>query len=551
MKRKSALLLLSLILVVSVFMIGCSAENASKNANTSEVDKNNKGAPSSMPDRPFTFISQQIVETIDPAKHTDETSSMVIVNMYDSLVYPRVDQKSLEPGPNIAESWEVSDDGLTYTFKIKEGIFFHSGNELTADDVAFSMKRALALQQGNSWMWSDVLESEGVSAVDNYTVEFKLKKPYAPFVSTLAQLFVVDSKLIMENLEDGEFGEFGDYGQAFLENNTAGSGPYKLEKWERGSEVQLVRFDEYWKGWEDNQIKEVRVMIVGEEATAKTMLSAGEVDMVNQWLSTETYSDLAEVNGVTVTESVDTSIFHIPLNTQKPPLDDINVRKAIVHAFDYETATKEIMNGAQQARGPVSSEIPGHNPESTQYHRDLELAKEYLSKSKYAGEELDVDFMFIGEFPQHRQFATLLQNNLQEIGIKVNLKPDTWANIMEATSSLNTSPHMIIVSAGLRYPHVDAHTYGMYHSSVHGSYLSASWYDNSEVDEILEGARNAVDEDEQMKNYMEAQKIITDDAVSIYIANPTHRIAYRDWVKDYYHVGILGFDLNFYYLKLE
>ncbi|MEI3613573.1 ABC transporter substrate-binding protein [Pseudogracilibacillus sp. SO30301A] len=504
---------------------------------------------SEMPDRPFVFMSQQIIETIDPAKHTDETTTAAVINIYDALVYPDVEAGTIDPSPNLATKWDVSEDGLTYTFTLRDDVQFHSGNSLTADDVVYSMQRLLAIKQGSSWMFSDVLEPENVKSIDDHTVEFKLNTPYAPFVSTLTQLYVVDSELVKENAVDGDYGEFGDYGESFLENNTAGSGPYQVVSFDRSSELSLTRFEDYWKGWEEGQLDEVKIRVVEEEATVRTLLAAGDADMANQWLSMESYKNFENMEGIEVAENVDTSIYHIPMHTQKPPLDDVNVRKAIAYAFDYETAVNDIMNGATQARGPVSEAIPGHNNEAIQYSKDIEKAKEFLSQSKYAGEELEIDFVFIGEFPEHRQFSQLLQNNLKEIGINVNLKPDTWANITDMASDIESSPHMFLVNVGLRYPHADAHTYGMYHPSVHGSYLAASWYDNDEVTKVLEEGRKAIDVDEQMNYYAQAQELIAEDAPSVYIANQTHRIAYRDYITNYKFVGILGFDLNFYYLR--
>lgn len=549
MKKK--LLALVLFLLMSIILLSACGSNESSNDSSGDSSKGSEEFVelSGMPDRPFVFMSQQIIDTIDPAKHTDETSTAAVINMYDPLVYPDVEAGTIEPAPNLATEWEVSDDGLTYTFKLRDDVIFHSGNKLTADDVVYSMQRLLAIQQGSSWMFSEVLKPENVKALDDYTVEFKLNTPYAPFVSTLTQLYVVDSELLKENTVDGDYGENGDYGEKFLENNTAGSGPYKLVSFDRSSELSLTKFEDYWKGWEDGQLEEVQIRVVEEEATVRTLLASGEADMANQWLSIESYNNFENMDGIEVSKTIDTSVYHIPMHTQKPPLDDVNVRKAIAYAFDYEVAINDIMNGANQARGPVSEAIPGHNKDATQYSRDLEKAKEYLEKSKYAGEELEVDFVFIGEFPEHRQFSQLLQSNLQEIGIKVNLKPDTWANITEMTSNIDSSPHMFLVNVGLRYPHADAHTYGMYHPSVHGSYLAASWYNNDEVTELLDKGRQAIDVDEQNEYYAKAQELITEDAPSIYIANKMHRIAYRDYITDYNYVGILGFDLNFYYLK--
>lgn len=542
---KSVLVFITFALVAA----GCSSSTPQSSQDNAQQQQQEQ-KPSE--DKQFVFVSQSDVSSIDPVKATDEVSLAAIINFYDPLLYPKVGEGSMEPGPHLAEKWEASPDGKTYTFTLRKDVKFQSGNPFTANDVVFTIQRILALKQGNSWLWSDVLTPESVKAVNDNTVTFSLNKPYAPFVASLTQLYILDSVELKKNLDKGgQFGEMGDYGQKYLEDHVVGSGPYKLAGWERGSKIEFTQFADYWKGWKENQIKNFRFQNVSEEATVKTMLASGEADMVNTWLSVKTFNDLKKMDGITVKEDTGASLSLLPMNNQKAPMDDINVRKAISYAFDYETATRDILAGAIQAKGPVSSIIPGHNKDVTQYVRDIAKAKEFLAKSKYAGQALEIDYMFIGDFPVHRQIGALLQQNLAEIGIKVNLQASTWPKIMEATSKKETTPHMFIVDVGLRYPHVDNHTFGMYHPSVWGNYRGASWYDNKETSKLLEQARNAVNVDDQMKFYKEAQKLITEDAPAVYISNPTHRIAYKNYVEGYKYVGVLGYDLAFYNLSLK
>jgi peptide/nickel transport system substrate-binding protein len=540
-----------MLLVFSVALIaGCSSsETATQENNDATNKEGGSETTSEVPDRPFVYLAQQVVGTIDPAKHTDETSLQAVINTYDPLVFPMIEKGSMEPGPHVAENWDISEDGKTYTFHLKEGIKFHSGNELTAKDVVFSITRMMAIQKGYSWLWHGILEPENVQAVNDYTVEFTLNGPYAPFVSTLTQLFIVDKDIVLANIEDGEFGEFGDYGQKYLEENIAGSGSYVIDRWERGSELRLSKFPDYWKGWSEGQIEEVRFMIVEEEATVRTMLASGAADMANQWLSVKSFEDLAKEDGIVVKEDPSVQLYHLPINTQRPPFDDINVRKAVLHAFNYETANKQILNGATRAVGPVPILVPGHNPDVTVYQHDIEKAKSYLAQSKYAGQDLTVEFMYINEQPTQRQMGSLLQHSLGEIGIEVELNGVPWAQITESTANVETTPHLVNIFDTLKYPHIDSHTYGIYHPSAYGSYRSSSWYDNPKTKEALENARAAINVEEQMEYYKEAQKLVVEDAVSIYIANPTHRIAFRDYVQGYTYVGLLGYDTAFYYLS--
>lgn len=541
-----------ILILTSLLLAACSSEKPAAHPSKEPVPVPSSEAPVQKGDanKPFVYVAQQDAETADPGRSNDEFSLALILNTYDPLVYPKVDEGSIEPGAHVAEGWTISEDGITYTFTIRSGIKFHNGNELTAEDVAYSMERILALNKGSCWLWGELLDPSGIS-VDGNQVIFKLNSPHAPFLASLTQLFIVDSKTVKANQESGEFGENGDYGQKYLETNVAGSGPYLLESWERGSKIKLKQFTDYWKGWTDNQLENVQMQIVGEESKVKTMLASGKADMVNKWLSVKAFSDLAKLDGIIVKEDTDSGLFHIPMNTQKAPLDDINVRKAITLAFDYTTATQVILDGDTQAAGPISSVILGHNDDVKPYERNVELAREYMAKSKYAGQPMEIEYMFINEFPVHHQIGALLQQNMAEIGIMVKMNGSTWADIMEATTQKETTPHMIIVDLGLRYTHVDAHTYGQYNPSSCGNYHSSSWYDNKEAADVLEKARTSPNPQDQLKYYKQAQEMITADAVSVYISNPTHRIAYRDHVDGYKYVGLIGYDLNFYQLSLK
>ncbi|GAB4568207.1 MAG: ABC transporter substrate-binding protein [Anaerolineae bacterium] len=499
----------------------------------------------------FTYVEGQVISTIDPAKHVDESSLHAVINLYDPFLRPKLEENSMEPGPWVAESWEISEDGLTYTFKIRQGIKFHDGSELTAEDVQFSMERMLALKKGFSWLWQGVLEPGSTEVIDDYTVAFHLNQPYAPFLATLIQLFIVNKDLVMANLQPGDFGEMQDYGQAFLEDNEAGSGPYVKESWDRGSKFVFRRFPDYWKGWEPGQIDKVNYLIVTEEATKKTLLQSGEADMVDQWMTAESYEELAKNPDITVQVDPSVQLFHLPMNTKKAPTDNIHLRKAIIYAFDYETAVKEIIPGSVQAAGPVPVRAWGHAEDVQPYHQDMEEAKKHFEMSGLKPGEVELDFWFPSSVPMERKIGLLLASNLQELGIKLNINPVQWANITEAAANVDTSPHLTGIFDTLKYPHPDSHTYGMYHPSCWGSYRCLSWYDNPEVTALLEKARATIDLEEQIELYKEAQRKIVEDAPSLYIANPAHRIAYRNHVKGYTYVGLLGYDLSFYTLRIE
>jgi peptide/nickel transport system substrate-binding protein len=494
----------------------------------------------------FTYIEQQIITASDPAVAVDESSLIAAINLYDPLLYPNVEKGSMEPRPHVAESWTVSPDGKVYTFKLRRGIRFHSGRELTADDVVFSMERALRMKKGFSWVWTPVLEPGRIKAVDKYTVRFELKEAYAPFLGSLLLFFILDKDLVMRNIKPGPYGEFGDYGSAFLERADAGSGPYRMERFDRATEMVMTRFENYWRGWKPNQISRVSFKTVTEEATVKTLIKAGQADMVNQWLSVQGFQELKQVPGIVVKEDPSVQLFHLQMNTKKPPLDNVKVRQAISYAFDYDTAIQKIFLGATRARGPVPVRVPGWNPKVPVYTRNVATAKRLLAESGVPPQNLSVEYAYVVTLPLERQIGLLLKSNLEEIGFKVEIRGEPWARIVELATKPETTPHITAIFDTLKYPHVDSHTYGMYHPSCWGTFRCMSFYENPRVTQVLEAARRAVKPEEQLRLYQLAQELIVRDAPSIYVANPLHRIAFRDYVKGYRYVGLLGFDVAFY-----
>jgi len=160
---------------------------------------------------------------IDPAVGSDNSSASALVNLYDTLVFP---DKAGNPIPHVAKSWKSSTDGKTWTFNLRKGIKFHDGTELTAKDVKFSMDRMVAIGQGYAFLFA----GKGISttASGKYTVIFKFKKAFGPFLTTLYRFSILNENLVMRHLKKpGAHGKLGDYGKKFLLTNDAGSGPYK------------------------------------------------------------------------------------------------------------------------------------------------------------------------------------------------------------------------------------------------------------------------------------------------------------------------------------
>lgn len=500
----------------------------------------------------YRFVTNQETMVFDPAKSVDETELGNVFNTYEPLVYP------IEPGkapvPWLAKEWEVSEDGLTYTFKLREGIKFHDGTEVTAEDVAFSMDRMLRINLGFAWLWSGILDPGDTEVVDKYTVAFRLNKPFGPFIATLVEFLIMNKDLLIKEKKPGEFGEFGDYGQAYLETHDAGSGPYIVEDVELGDKIVFKKFADYWRGWKPNQVDKVIWEVIPETATIVLKMKKGEGDMSCQWLTVEQFEDLAKTPGVKVREDPQMQLFLAQVNNKKKPFDDPNVRKAVSYAFDYKTAIEEIFKGGKQAEGPVPILMPGHNPDLTVYHRDLAKAKQFLEKSKYSLEELGkmkLTYVYVTGLEIERKVGLLLRSNLKDIGLNVEIRKEMWSRITDMATKPEATPHFTAIYHTAKYPSPDSHTYLMFNPNAWGNYISMSWYENPEVTKLTEEARTTADTQKRYKLYGEVQKIVTEEAAALFIANPVHRIALSERTKGYKYPGILGYDLVFYNIMIE
>ena len=495
----------------------------------------------------LTVITRLTDTGFDPAFHFAEYDGMDVLNLYEPLVYP---QKGAAPTGHLAESW-VSPDAKVWTFKLRQNVKFHDGKPLTAKDVVYSMDRMLTINKGYSYLWAGILKPGATAALDDYTVRFTLERPFGPFLDTLVQFFVLNSELVKTNTaKEGPYGANGDFGTAFLKKADAGSGPYTLAEVVPDSRRAYKKFDAYWGGWKDKQFNRVVVQIVGEAATARELIAKGDVDFVDQWQPVEFYKNVAKEAKVTVPETPDMKLYFIQMNTQKPPLDDANFRRAIAHAFDYKTAIEQIMGGAVTGQGPIPSSMPGFDPSTPKAATDLAKAKEFLAKSKYKPDQYVLEYSYI-KAGVHEPVSLLFQANMAQLGIKVEIKTEQWPVLSKNAAKPDTAPHFFPVYNTAKYPSPDAYTHGMYHPQSHGGWQAASHYSNDQVTKMIDEARATADTAKRNKLFADAAKIVVDDATALWVAYPFHRVAINKRVKNYQHIGVMAFDLRAYNLRYE
>ncbi len=468
---------------------------------------------------------------LDPAVGSDFSSSSSFVNLYDTLVYP-----TPEGGvkPNVAESWETTSDGLTWTFSLRKGIKFHDGSELTAEDVAFTMDRIIAIGEGYGYMFADKVESSDV--VDNYTVRFNLSEPYGPFLITLVRLYILNEELVMANIKaDGTYGDMGDYAKEWLLTNDAGSGPYKVKDVRLEEYVLMEKFDGYWGYFARKAPDIVKFIGTTEAVTVRTMLSRKELEIGDQWQSVEALNSLDAIEGVEIATMSYGTVFSFMMHTQKAPTDDVHFRRALAYALDYQTVVDKIFPGAILAQGPVSPGYPGHWSSFPTSGRNLDKAMEELKKSKYY-DELDkypVDIHWIAEVPDEEKVALLALSNFSDIGVKTNVVKVPWLSVVEEMGNQEQSPNIVTVFVAPHYPEAGSMLSSRYHSNSAPTWEQNEWLLDSKMDMMIDDAIATIDMDERFDKYVEIQQIIDDLQPSLHLFEQAQKhpfqASYVDW----------------------
>ncbi len=473
-------------------------------------------------------LDEVAVGELDPAKASDYADTILMFNVYDTLVIPR--QGGPGHVPHLAESWEG--EGTSYTFKIRDDVKFQSGNTLTAEDVVFSFDRMQAIGQGLSFLFVSV---DSVEVVDGNSVKFNLTEPYAPFISSLVRLPIVDKQLVMDNLGEGE-GEMGDWGQAFLSSNAASTGAYLVESHNPQEETVMKKNPNYFLGVGENAPDTVRLRYGLEPATIRTLMAQGEHDITSQWLPPEVMSALVGEGNQFLTEG-GTGAFYFKLNTQKAPLDDVNCRSALANAFDYESVLKLIaitdeVSSGTGSTGAIPVGMYGSNPVGNERQRDLDAAKQNLADCSYDPAEFEIEITWIAEVPLEERLALLFQANLSEIGIKSTITKVPWALFSSSVNDPANTPHVsqIFVTAVTGDP--DTLLYGMYHSTKAGSWQSPEHLNDAEVDNLLDMGRTGTSDEAREEAYSAlndrlvaiAPSIYGFDRQSVFVARPNIKV---------------------------
>ncbi len=458
---------------------------------------------------------------LDPAVGQDFASMAAQTNVYDPLVWPTPEGTIV---PWVATNWTASSDGLVYNFSIRSGIKFHSGRELTAWDVAFSMNRLLTIGQGYAFLYKPYVDK--AEALDTYTVKFTLKKLMGPFASSLIRLYIVDKQEIMDHLvAPGAYGDFGDYGMSWLTTHDAGSGPYKVKEIKLDAYVKVVIYPDYWfaEGFNPKSPTEIHFLpTAASPATQKTMMNNKELEVTDQWQSEEFLDLLDAMTGITKKSHADASEYYYMFHCAKKPTDDIHVRKALAYCYDYNLIMTEQYSRFTPSKSCVPMDLPGAI-DCQIYYYNLTKAEEELKESKYYPDIIEnpdnyeIIFLVMTDVPEREGDALHFAEQAAKIGLKVTIVKVPWMAYIEQMSNIDTAPHIATMAIGDYYLDTGAMLLGKYHSASVGTVSQNEWLRNDTIDAMIDDAIATSDETERLAKYEDIQRAIMDLCPTMFI----------------------------------
>jgi len=457
----------------------------------------------------FVTANNSAYDTLDPHMVFDIGRIATRLNMYDCLVRWVDNPPKLQLW--LAEKIDIAPDATTYTVTLKPGATFHDGAPVTADDVVFSIERILAMKQGAYGLFKGVVDPGKTKALDARTVQFTLNQPYAVFTSILAELWVVNSKLVRANDKSG------DWGAAWLARNEAGSGGFKLHRYDPAISFQADRFDGHFFGFGQSNITSTEFRVVLETASRSLGLQKGEFNTTDGYLPQDQIKHLRQTDSVQILEAPSLRTMYFIIHNQRPPLDDVNLRKALCYAFDYDGFINNILSGSvSRNAGIIPNNLWGAPKDLQGYTYDLDKAKQHLAMVKGPMRPLEIGVL--AGFDQSEAAAQLLQAGCAKLGVEVKLNSEPWPVISGKFADKEKMHDLVPLWRSAYFADPHNWTGYMYNSRNIGA-GNASFYKNPRFDELTDKALVLTSQEERQPLYEEASRILVDDAAGLFIYN--------------------------------
>ena len=458
-------------------------------------------------------------QEMHPMDWSDGNSGNVVYYIYDSLY--DLDE-NYELVPRAADSYEVSADACTYTFHLHEGITFTDGTPLDAAAVVANYEAAI--DPANNWrrrrMFIESIDEnteetrvDSCTAVDDYTVEFHLPEPYAPFMNSVTQFYLISPAALADSSWD-------------YSKKSAGSGPYVLEEYAQGDHVSIVRNEDYWG--EAPSIDRVDFRVVPEAGSRIAALQTGEATAIYP-MPTDQVATVRSAGDINMVSLESTTMRYVTLNTNYEPLSDVRVRQALNYALNQDEYVNVMYSGAATPATSVLPEmVPGYKAQ-TPYEYDLEKAKSLLEEAGYAdGFEVSV---ICDNSTQETKGATFVMQQLEQIGVTVNVLPNEAATNAEIAAEPEDTTELQMWYVNWSQSDPDGFLRSLLSSAMvpPTGYNTAFWR-NDEFDSELEAGNAAPTVEEQNEHYGKCQDIAWEECPWLYLASDNTLLSYKAYL---------------------
>ena len=446
---------------------------------------------------------------LDPTTNAAAAIDQIVNhNIYEGLVM--TDSKgNIVPG--LAESWDISDDGLVYTFYLRKGVKFHDGHELTSADVVYTFERNRNPETGvpHPEYYATI---ESIEALGDYTVQFTLSQVTAQFLATLG----LGDSVVLPNGAGEE-----------LKNQPNGTGPFKFVEWVAGDHITLERFEDYWQA-DIPYLDEGIFKFIPDPSAALAALQAGNVDVVVR-MDAAAALTIREAPGLKVISGPQNLVQIMAINNSREPFNDVRVRQAIAYAINKD----EVIQGTMFGYGtPIGSHLTPVSPYyidlNWMYPYDPEKAQELLAEAGYPG-GFEATLRLPQPYDLHIKTGEVIADQLERVGIKLNLEIIEWGRWLEEVHKNADYDLTIIGHIGKMDPAADMSGYGPERPEY---YFRRGW-DNPWLDKLMELGVSTANFQERLKIYAIVQYIIAEEAVNYFIQDPHQLVGMAENVQGF------------------
>lgn len=499
------------VLALSLILVACGGQSSDQ-SDIKEKDTLN-------------IAMQEDGTTLDPVKQNSIYAENIVRQIYDTLLV-KLPDGTMEN--RLAESIEQPDD-LSYVIKLQPNVKFSNGQDLTSEDVQYTLERA-AKSDAYAYIFEKI-DPASYEASDPLTLKFKLKEADGSFIAALSHpaVSIVDKTTVEEA------------GDSF-EQNPIGTGPFALEDWTKLDSVKLKFNEEYWG--EKPAFKEMVFRIIPEASNRIIELESGQVDLALE-IAPNDLEKVESNENLRLNRKMDNSIYFVGLNVAKPPFDNVKAREAMNYAVDMKAIIDSVYMGTGKvATGPINPNFEYSQADNIPaFEQDLEKAKSLFEEAGI--KEGDTLKIYTSQDQTRKDVATIMQSQLKEIGINLDITSLEWGTFVDALNKKEHNMFLMSWTPSIVDPHYTL--FSPYHSKNVGVGPNWMFYQNPELDKLIESGIQNTDPATRAKSYKAAQDLLMKDLPVVYSRYGEQLIGTQSYIKgfevdpsgsnEYYHIS--------------